>query len=155
MRKIIDGRTYNTATSKLIGEWSNGKLNNDFGYCSENLYVNTKGAYFISYEGGALSKYAIAVGSNNASGSQGITPMTLEESKKWAEEHLDAEDYEKSFEVPEEANSSDLTTRERVNLTLDSDIMTSLRKLSLDTGVPMARMVDKAIMAMYGDQFNK
>jgi len=33
--------------------------------------------------------------------------------------------------------------------------MTNLRKLSAKTGTPMARMIDRAIMAMYGDEFKK
>lgn len=153
MRKIINGRTYNTATSKLIGEWSNGLFTNDFNYCSEDLYKNSKGAYFIHYDGGAMSKYRKYSGPNSWGGDAGITPLTYDEAKEWTEQHLAPEDYTAEFGTPEEAAPSDLTTRERVNLTLDSGIMTKLRKLSADTGVPMARMVDKAIMAMYGDQF--
>lgn len=152
MRKIIEGRTYNTATSKRIGSWSNGLFTNDFSYCSEDLYKNSKGAYFLHGEGGAYSKYAEVHGDNRGWG-ESIIPMSTEEAREWAEEHLDAEDYEAEFGTPEEAESSDLVTRERVNLTLDSNIMTKLRKLSTVTNVPMARMVDKAILAMYGDQF--
>ena len=151
MRKIINGKTYNTATSKLIGEWSNGHYTNDFNYCSEDLYKNTKGAYFIRYDGGAMSKYAISSG-NNTGGSEGISPLTADEAMSWAEKHLDAKEFESEFGIQEDAAPSGLTTRERVNLTLNADMMIKLRKLSVDTGVPMARMVDKAIMAMYGNQ---
>ena len=152
MRKIIDGRTYNTKTSKFIGCWSNGHNSNDFNYCEESLYKNTKGAYFILGEGGAYSKYATVRGDNRGGGEE-ILPLTIEQAKEWVEKNMEAEDYESEFGIVEEAAPSDLTTRERVNLTLDSDIMTNLRKLSLVTGVPMARMVDKAILAMYGKQF--
>jgi hypothetical protein len=151
MRKIINGKTYNTETSKHIGHWSNGYYPSDFAHCSEDLYKNTKGAYFLRGDGGAMSKYSKHYG-NSVGGSENIIPLTAEEAREWAEENLDAEDYEAEFGTPEEAES-DLTTRERVNLTLDSGIMTNLRKLSTESGVPMARMVDKAIMAMYGDKF--
>lgn len=153
-RKIINGRTYNTETSKRIGIWNNNIPANDFGYCREILYKNTKGAYFIYGEGGAMSKYATVRGDNRGWGEE-IVPITAEEAAKWAEEHIDAEDYETEFGSPEEAEPSDLTTRERVNLTLDAGMMAKLRKLSADTGVPMARMVDKAILAMYGCEFDK
>jgi hypothetical protein len=152
VRKIIDGRTYNTDTSKKIGSWDNNYYPNDFAYCSEILYKNTKGAYFMYGEGGAMSKYATHQGDSSGWGEE-ITPFTSEEARVWAEGHLDAEGYEKEFGSPEEAEPSDLTTRERVNLTLDADMMAKLRKLSADTGVPMARMVDKAIIAMYSEQF--
>ncbi|MGE5631403.1 MAG: ribbon-helix-helix domain-containing protein [Caulobacteraceae bacterium] len=153
MRKIINGRTYNTATSKLIGEWSNGCYTNDYNYCSEDLYKNTKGAYFLHYDGGAMSKYRKYSGPNSWGGDTGITPLTYDEAKEWAEKHLASDEYIAEFGTPDDAAPSDLATRERVNLTLDSDIMAKLRKLSADTGVPMARMVDKAILAMYGGQF--
>lgn len=144
MRKVINGRTYNTATSKCIGQWSNGHYTNDFNYCSEDLYKNTKGAYFLHGEGGAMSKYATRSGDNSGYG-ETIIPMTAEEAQKWAEEHLDGENYKAEFGEQEEATPSDLTTRERVNLTLDSELMARLRKHSVDTGIPMARIVDKAI----------
>lgn len=146
MRKVINGRTYNTETSKCIGQWSNGHNTNDFNYCSEDLYKNTKGTYFLFGEGGPLSKYAVAYG-NNTGGGKELVPMTTEEAQEWAEERLDAEDYEAEFVVQEDA-SSDLTTRERVNFTIDSEIMVRLRKHSVDTGVPMARILDKAILAI-------
>jgi len=42
-----------------------------------------------------------------------------------------------------------LLTRERVNLTLDRDIFNSLRELSAETGTPLGRLVDKAIIKTY------
>lgn len=146
MRKVINGRTYNTATSKCIGQWSNGHYTNDFNYCSEDLYKNTKGAYFLFGEGGPMSKYATRSGNNSGWGEE-IIPMTTEEAQGWAEEHLDGEEVEAEFGVHEEAAPSDLTTRERVNLTLDIEIMARLRKYSDDTGAAMGRVVDKAIVA--------
>jgi hypothetical protein len=152
MRKIINGRTYNTATSKRIGAWDNGHFTNAFEYCSEDLYKNTKGAYFLHGVGGAMSKYCCRQGDSTSGGSD-IVPLTSEEAQAWAEERLSPDEYTAEFGTPDEAAPSDLTTRERVNLTLDADIMANLRKLSTATGVPMARMVDRAILAMYGDQF--
>ena len=147
MRKVINGRTYNTATSKHIGNWSNGIYGSDFRSCGETLYKNTKGAYFLVGEGGPLSKYAVSHG-NDTSGSTELIPMTATEAQEWAEGHLEPDEYEAEFGVQEEAAPSDLTTRERVGLTLDIDIVARLRKHSTDTGIPMARTVDKAILAL-------
>ena len=44
----------------------------------------------------------------------------------------------------------DLVTRERVNLTLANETIALLRRLSAETDVPMARMVDRAVIEMYG-----
>lgn len=144
MRKVINGRTYNTETSKRIGSWDNGVYGNDFRSCEEDLYKNTKGAYFLVGSGGPLSKYSVSLG-NSTSGTTELIPMTAEEAQAWAEEHLDAEDYEAEFGVQEEAAPSDLTTRERVNLTIDSELMARFRDHSAKTGVPMSRLIDKAI----------
>ena len=146
MRKVIKGRTYNTETSKQIGSWDNGIYGSDFKSCQEDLYKNTKGAYFLVGEGGPLSKYAVTYG-NETSGSKELVPMTTEDAQEWAEERLDAEEYEDEFGVQEEA-SSDLTTRERVGLTVSSELMTRFREHSAKTGVPMSRMIDKAIAAL-------
>ena len=143
MRKVINGRTYNTETSKRIGSWDNGIYGNDFRSCEEDLYKNTKGAYFLVGKGGPMSKYSVSHG-NDTSGGRELIPMTATEAQEWAESHLDVEDYEAEFGIQEEA-TSDLTTRERVNLTLDNEIVARLRKHSADTGIPMARIVDKAI----------
>lgn len=153
MRKVINGRTYNTETSKRIGSWDNGIYGNDFRSCEENLYKNTKGAYFLVGSGGPMSKYSVTHG-NSTSGTTELIPMTAEAAQEWAEEHLDAEDYEAAFGVQEEAGPSDLTTRERVNLTIDSGIMARLREYSANTGAVMGRVVDKAIV-MFLDELEK
>jgi hypothetical protein len=144
MRKIINGRTYNTATSKLIGSWDNGIYGSDFRSCDETLYKNTKGAYFLVGEGGPMSKYAVSHG-NETNGGRELIPMTASEAQDWAEEHLTAEEYEAEFGQQEEASPSDLVTRERVSLTIDTELMTKLRERSTATGTPMSRMIDRAI----------
>ena len=150
MRKIIDGRTYNTTTSKLIGTWTNGRGARDFSWCEETLYKNTKGAYFIHAEGGPMSPYKKRVDSNSWSGDETIVPMTTEEAMSWAEQKLSASQYEQEFGITEEAEPAN---RQRVQLTLDDKIIEGLRKVSKETGVPISRMVDQAVMAMYGGQF--
>lgn len=151
MKKIINGRTYNTATSRKIGEWDNRYGKRDFRNCEETLYKNTKGAYFLIGEGGPMSKYTVSHG-NTTSGTKVLIPLSAEKAREWAEKKLEVAEYEKEFGEQEEAES-DLTTRERVNLTLDTEIMTNLRKLSAETKVPMSQMVDKAIMTIYGERF--
>jgi hypothetical protein len=122
VRQVINGRTYNTDTSKLIG-----------GDSIRSLYKNTKGAYFL---------YLCEL--------KQITPQSEEEAQAWAAKHLKTNLSERDTE-----STSDLVNRERVNFLIDAQIMVNFRKLSAKTGVPMGRMVDKAIMAMYGEQFKE
>ena len=71
MKKIIDGKVYNTDTAKKIGEWSYGRYG-DINYVEETLYQTKKGAFFIYYEGGANTSYGVDTGNFNRSDSRGI-----------------------------------------------------------------------------------
>lgn len=96
MKKIINGRKYDTDTAKYLGEhqYSNKR---DFAYCLEILYVKRTGEYFIYGEGGPMSKYSKAIDMNSWSGGKDITPVNAEEAKRWAEKYLDADEYEEIF----------------------------------------------------------
>ena len=144
MRKIIEGRTYNTETSREIGYWSNGLHGGDMGQCEETLYKNTKGAYFLYGEGGANSKYSSPAGDMRGPGAD-IVPLTTAAAQEWAEEHLTADEYEAEFGECEEAEP-DLVNRERVTFSLDSATITKLRALSKETRVPMSRMIDQLVL---------
>lgn len=96
MKKIINGKMYNTETAKRVGEWDNGRYG-DFGYCSESLYQKKTGEFFLYGEGGAMSKYVVYYGPNSWGGGEAITPLTEQSAKKWAEDHITAEEYEAIF----------------------------------------------------------
>ena len=56
MKKIVEGKLYNTDTAKFIGKcdyltWS------DFRYFEESLYLTKKWQYFIYWEGWPMTKY--------------------------------------------------------------------------------------------------
>ena len=103
MKKIIEGRVYNTETAELVGEWANTYNTRDFNFCIENLYRKKTGEFFIHGRGGAMSRYAVSSGSNTMCGSEQIWPISFEYAKLWAEEHLTADEYEKLFgEVAED-----------------------------------------------------
>ena len=43
MKKIIDGKTYNTETAEEIGSYDNGLGARDFRHCKESLYKTKRG----------------------------------------------------------------------------------------------------------------
>ena len=102
MKKIINGKMYNTETAKEIGHWWNNYSCRDFNYCREFLYRKKTGEYFLYGVGGSMSKYSQLCGQNCWSGGEGITPMTELDAKIWAEEHLTADEYEEIFGEVEE-----------------------------------------------------
>ena len=96
MKKIINGKKYDTDTAGVIHEWDNGYYTNDFHYCSADLYRTKNGAYFLHGEGGAMSAYSASYGNSRGSGSD-IIPLTEKEALKWLEDHDGAEAIEEYF----------------------------------------------------------
>ena len=96
MKKIIDGKVYNTETADPIGSYWNGHTRRDFHYEELTLYKTKKGSFFVAGESGPLGGFARSVG-NGTSGGKGLFVLTREEALEWAERHLDPEDYEEHF----------------------------------------------------------
>lgn len=97
MKKIINGKKYDTETAKKIGYWSNNYNCSDFNYCAETLYRKKNGEFFVHGEGNAMSKYSVSCGQNSWSGGQEIIPLTEEKAKRWAEKYLTGDEYEEIF----------------------------------------------------------
>ncbi len=100
MKKIIRGRLYDTDTAKLIGSWNNGFDFSNFHHCEEYLFLKRNGEYFLNGSGGAMSKYSESRG-DYFCGGEDIIPMTEQEAKEWAEEHLKADVYLEFFNAEE------------------------------------------------------
>lgn len=92
---------YNTITAELIAEDSYSNPG-DFRYWHEALYKKKTGEYFLYGEGGPLSMYRTELGLNSWDSGENIQPLSVEEAKKWAEQHSSAEEYIKAFGEPEE-----------------------------------------------------
>lgn len=101
MKKIINGRRYDTDSAKKLAEWET--MRGNFSYICETLYRKSTGEYFIHGEGGPASKYAETIGLNQWSGGERIMPLTVQEAQEWAEEHLDGDDYEEIFGAVDES----------------------------------------------------
>ena len=102
MRKIINGKMYDTNTAKEIYYWNNGSSHSDFDFCEETLFCKRTGEFFLYGSGGASSKYSRSCGLNNWEGSEKVIPLTEDKARKWMETHADVEDYIKIFGEPEE-----------------------------------------------------
>ena len=100
MRKIIDGKSYDTETATLLAEYEYGLGTYEF--LVEQLYVTKKGAYFLFYKGGAMSKYGESLSKNEHSEGSGIKLLTREEASEFMEKYASAEDYEQHFGTVEE-----------------------------------------------------
>ena len=111
MKKIINNRLYNTDTAEQVGRYWNGFSTRDFKCVYETLYRKKTGEYFLHGEGGAMTTYAENVGNMRGWGER-IIPMTYDEARDWAEQKLDADEYEAIFgEVAEDDSITDFNCR--------------------------------------------
>ena len=101
MKKIINGRKYDTETAECVGYMKSGHNYSDFGYYSESIYKKRTGEFFLYGEGGPLSPYAKSVGRDRMGG-EAIIPLTEEEAKRWCEENISVSEYEAIFGGVEE-----------------------------------------------------
>ena len=101
MKKIINGKKYDTDTAKCVADWENGYGHSDFQYMEEQLYRKRTGEFFLHGEGGAMTQYAESYG-NEYCGGEKIIPISESEAKEWAENHLDGDTYEDIFGAVEE-----------------------------------------------------
>lgn len=88
MKKIINGKTYNTETSEYICGYYNWKPWNDFDAFDTSLYRTKKSNFFKVERTYFKTEFE---------------PISEKEAKKYIEKYGNAEDYIKCFGEPEEA----------------------------------------------------
>ena len=133
MKKIINGKLYNTSTARRLGMAEGGE---GFSHWSEVLYQKRTGEFFLYGEGGAMTKYAKALSDNSWSGGEKIIPLTFETARQWAEEHLSADAYAREFGVPEEGE--DVVA---LNIQIDAALMAKLRARAAEDGASLTATV--------------
>lgn len=72
MKRIIEGKTYNTDTAQYICDLDCRANRGDFGWHDTKLYRSPKGQFFIAGKGGAMSMWSQPVGTNCRGGGSGI-----------------------------------------------------------------------------------
>lgn len=92
MKKIINGKMYDTETAKEIGYYNNGLGVGDFRHLTETLYCKKTGEFFLYGTGGAMTRYVMECCGGTTGGSV-IIPFSEREAKEWCEQHLDADTY--------------------------------------------------------------
>lgn len=140
MKKIINGKMYNTETATCVGTYSNGYHRGDFNYVEESLYLKKTGEFFFYGHGGANSKYTEQTGTSTWSGGEVIKPFTHNEAREWAEKMLDGDEYEAVFgKIIEDEE------RSVYSLSLQKDKLEKLKRLSSQMGVSVGKLADELI----------
>lgn len=81
MKKIIDGKVYDTEKATRIIQWSGGPSSDIF---FEELYKTQNGNYFLYGEGAENTNWAIRIGDDWYNG-WGIMPLNEKEAMEWIE----------------------------------------------------------------------
>lgn len=139
MKKIINGKKYDTETATEVGFWKNMGDTRNFGYVCEILYRKRTGEYFLYGEGNAASKYAKSLGDNTWCGGETITPLTIDSAREWAEKHLDSDEYEKEFGEVSEDETFVIYAR------VDGATKSKLRRYMEDTGLNASQAIERII----------
>ena len=142
MKKIINNKVYDTETAVYIGTASYSHPG-DFHHWEESLYRKRTGEFFLHGEGGAMTRYAVQVETNSWTGGEKIIPMTYQQAREWAEDHLEADNYIEVFGTPQEEDDG----KEQILLRLSNSAARKLRQMCSETGKPMADLVSQMIDA--------
>ena len=137
MKKIINGKLYDTETAKRVGFWSNAGGWRDFSHIEESLYRKRTGEFFLHGEGGPMTKYAESTGQNSWSGGSKIIPLSAANARKWAEEHLEADEYAEIFEMPSEGDD-----KATICIQLPADLVASVRIEASERGVSLTQQIE-------------
>ena len=136
MKKVLNGKMYDTDTATLMAVWRNMGDTRNFSYCEETLYRKRTGEYFLYGYGGPMTKYAVSTGSNSWSGGEMIIPLTLSAAQEWAEEHLDGDDYQKIFgEVAED------DSRTVLSVSLPASVASRIRMMASEKGISVSALI--------------
>lgn len=142
MKKIITGKVYDTNTAKELASWENTPDVRDFSRFVETLYQKRTGEFFIHGVGGPSSRYAVSAGLNCWSGGEKIIPMSYDAARDWAEDHLDADDYEAIFGEVSEDDS-----RVTVTLSLSASAVETAKRAASQAGMNLSAYIESLIIA--------
>ena len=141
MKKIINGKVYDTEKAKKVASWYSSYARNDFHYYEEELYQKKTGEFFLYGEGNAASPYSRSCGQNEWCGGEKIEPLTYKEAQEWAEKHLDGDEYCAIFGEPDE-DAEDVLLGIRVSAAAAAKLKTEASKL----GTPQGKLLEKWIV---------
>lgn len=137
MRKIINGKVYDTKTATQIAYYQHSHKG-DHSYYDEDLYRKRTGEYFIWGEGGPSSKYAEPYPTGGWQGGSAIVPLNYEDALQWAENHMDADDYEKEFGEIDE----DLEKR-NIGLSIATSSYEKIKRTAQGRGVSISALIEE------------
>ena len=140
MKKVINGKVYDTETAKRVGEYEPNPYRSDFNWFCETLYHKKTGEFFLHGDGNANSKYSRSCGQNEWCGDEKIVPLTYEETQKWVEEYLTGDEYIAIFGEPEEDEE-----KAQIHINLSKGTISKLKQASQKNGLTVSAYIEQLI----------
>lgn len=84
MRKVINGRAYDTETAEMIADIGNDLPRDDAFWDRTQLYRTKKGAFFIQGEGGGNTRWGVRIPAGYIDGA-GLLAIDEEEARRLVE----------------------------------------------------------------------
>lgn len=138
MKKIINGKKYDTDTALELGTWENNDLG--INYVLEVLYRKRTGEFFLYCEGGSNTKYSVQRGSNNWGSGEHIIPLDFQSAKLWSEDYLDVDTFEKYFGEVVEDNGKRI-----VSFSIPNCLYEKIKRASSAAGVGPSEFVSSVL----------
>ena len=142
MRKIINGRKYDTDTAQELGYYSNYGSWNDSNHFEETLFRKKNGEFFLYGEGGPTTKYREPEGQNGWTGGSRITPLSVDRARDWAEKHLDADEYESIFGKVDEGETPGKIS---VTLCVSEERWETAKRAAAEKGIEISEYIESLI----------
>jgi hypothetical protein len=94
MKKVINGKRYDTDTAEYLCSLPSVENTTDFNWHETSLYQTKKGAFFLAGQGNASSIWAESAGRNSWSSGRGLRAVTAAEARQHMESaNCDADDF--------------------------------------------------------------
>ena len=135
MKKIINGKRYDTTTATMVAS-DTMKHINGFSCRKETLYRKQTGEFFLLTFG--------FVGDR-----EWISPLTLEDAQAWAEKHLDADEYERIFGAVDESTEKRVVTFSLTEASIEQIARLAVQRFLPTTaaawGCPKSEVIDRLV----------
>ena len=139
MKKIINGKVYDTETAKLIGEFSQCENSENY-WCIESLFQKKTGEFFLYGQGGNASKYAVSGKNNTWAGGEQIIPLNYDAAREWAEDHLSVGHYAAIFGAIREDD-----TKSTLTLYLSVSAIERAKRAASQAGLSLSAYIESKI----------
>ena len=85
MRRVINGKVYDTQTADTVVNLDNDLSGSDFNFQRISLYRTKKGVFFIAGTTGAFGRFCVMEDDGSRSDGSGIDVITKDEAREIAE----------------------------------------------------------------------